>query len=251
MKDCATSQHQSQTLAEHLEAFVSPLLVRLDKRLDKRLVRTFLRALLAILTFRHSVYGLLLSELGGYITAPDKAPAGTKRLSNLLRSPDWSEQIIGRFLWRQACAFVAEQAQAEQTSLVIWDEGVVEKAESIALEGLCAVRSSQAARLKRIKPGYFNPPGGRPVFVPGMQWMTLLVVGLSGHPVVAAMRWWTTRGKFATQKRPTAVNLLRRCTHFWKREVIHIWDRGFANSPWLGQAFRFQVRFVVRWKIQQ
>ncbi len=65
------------------------------------------------------------------------------------------------------------------------------------------------------------------------------------------MQWWTTRGKFASQKRPTAVQLLHRCAYAWKQQVIHVWDRGFANGPWLGQAFRFQVRFVVRWKTQQ
>lgn len=46
---------------------------------------------------------------------------------------------------------------ADKTALVIWDESVIEKPESIALEGLGPVRSSKAARLKRIKPGYFNP----------------------------------------------------------------------------------------------
>jgi len=46
-----------------------------------------------------------------------------------------------------------------KTALVIWDESVIEKPESIALEGLGPVRSSKAARLKRIKPGYYNPPG--------------------------------------------------------------------------------------------
>jgi hypothetical protein len=146
---------------------------------------------------------------------------------------------------------VQDCVKQTQTALVIWDESVIEKAESIALEGLCAVRSSRAARLKRIKKGYYNPPGGRPIFVPGMQWMTLVVAGMSGAPVVAAMQWWTTRGKFASEKRPTAVQLLQRCAYAWKQQVIHVWDRGFANGPWLGQAFRFQVRFVVRWKTKQ
>ena len=69
----------------------------------------------------------------------------------------------------------------------IWDESVLEKPESIALEGLCLVRSSKAARLKRIKPGYCNPPGGPPVFVPGMQWLTVMVAGMTGPPTLAAM----------------------------------------------------------------
>lgn len=135
MSDCATNQHQSQELAKQLEVFVSPVLVTLDKRLDKRLVRTFLRTLLAILTFRHSQYGLLLSELGGYILSPDKAPAGTKRLSNLLRSSGWSGWIIGRFLWQRASEFIDNQAHEGEPALVLWDESVIEKPESIALEG--------------------------------------------------------------------------------------------------------------------
>ena len=64
---------------------------------------------------------------------------------------------------------MADIAQNGEDVLALWDESVVEKSESIKLEGLCAVRSSKAARLKRIKPGFFNPPGGRPIFVPGMQ----------------------------------------------------------------------------------
>jgi hypothetical protein len=60
---------------------------------------------------------------------------------------------------------------------------MLEKAESLSPEGLCPVRSSRAAQLKRIKSGYYNPPAGRPIFVPGMQWIGLLVSGLNGMPV--------------------------------------------------------------------
>lgn len=251
MSNCLSPKKQSQAIVTQLERFVAPLLAELDARLDKRLVRTFLRTLSAILTFRHSRYGLLLSELGGYITSPDKAPAGTKRLSNLLRSTRWGYRIVGQFLWERASVFVTDQSETGETTLVVWDESVVEKPESIALEGLCAVRSSTARRLKRIKPGYFNPPGGRPIFVPGMHWLTLLVMGMNGPPLVAAMQWWTPRGKFATKKRPTAEHLLQSCAIAWKQQVLHIWDRGFANGPWLACAFRQRVRFVVRWKTKQ
>ena len=41
----------------------------------------------AIVRLRHSRSGLLLSELGAHILSPAQVPAGTKRLSNLLRSP--------------------------------------------------------------------------------------------------------------------------------------------------------------------
>lgn len=44
-----------------------------------------------------------------------------------------------------------------------WDESVIEKPESLKAERLCAVRSSKACRLKRIKPGFYNLPTGRPV----------------------------------------------------------------------------------------
>ena len=65
MKHSAENQRKSQARATKLENFVRPLLSRLDAQIDKRLVRTFLLTLQAILTFRHSTNGLLLSELGG------------------------------------------------------------------------------------------------------------------------------------------------------------------------------------------
>ena len=155
MSNCRINQKQAQEVAEQLEGFVSGLLVKLDRQLDKRLVETVQRTLQAILTFRHSLHGLLLSELGGYILGPEQAPAGTKRLSNLLRSKKWSGQEIEDFLWQQATAVVNEQ----ETVYAGWDESEIEKAESLKAEGLCPVRSSVAARLKRVKPGYYNPPG--------------------------------------------------------------------------------------------
>jgi hypothetical protein len=55
--------------------------------MDARLVRILDQSLRAILQLRYRNLGLLLSELGAYITSPAHAPAGIKRLSNLLRSP--------------------------------------------------------------------------------------------------------------------------------------------------------------------
>ena len=251
MKHHDIDQELSQELGRQLASFVGPLLILLDEKLDKRLVGTFLRTLQAIVELRHNRYGLLLSELGGYILNPRQAPAGTKRLSNLLRSDKWQHWLVSRFLWQRANGYVQQLVQQGKTALLVWDESVIEKAESIALAGLGPVRSSKAARLKRIKPGYFNPPGGRPIFVPGMQWFSLMVVGMKGAPVVATMRWWTNRGKFARRRRPTAAGLLRRCATAWGQQVIHVWDRGYASSPWLKEAFRFKVRFIVRWKKKQ
>jgi len=159
----------AQQLSQQLTAFVKPLLVELDERLDVRLVQTFVQTLHVLLQFRHRNQGLLLSELGAYLASPDHAPAGTKRLSNLLHSPNWQAQQIERYVWQQADARLEQLEQEGEPGLLLWDESVLEKPESIALAGLCAVRSSKARRLKRIKPGYYNPPGGPPICVPGMR----------------------------------------------------------------------------------
>jgi len=176
------------------------LLAMLDENLDRRLVETFLGLVLVIVMHRNRAQGLLLSELGGYLKPAWQAPAGTKRISNLLRSKRWDANMVETYLWVQAQGRVEGLRDAGQPVLVIWDESVIEKPESLELEGLCAVRSSKAVRLKRIKPGYFNPPGGRPIFVPGYHWLQVLVAGMKGAPTVAAMAWWTSRGEEANDR---------------------------------------------------
>ncbi|GLV55871.1 hypothetical protein KDH_27150 [Dictyobacter sp. S3.2.2.5] len=73
----------AEGLYADLARFLTPLLIEIDTRIDKRLVRTMLQTVMVILTFRDRVNGLLLSEMGGYLETPDRAPAGTKRLSRL------------------------------------------------------------------------------------------------------------------------------------------------------------------------
>lgn len=124
---------------------------------------------------------------------------------------------------------------------------MLEKSESLQLEGLSPVRSTKAARLKRIKPGYFNPPGGRPIFVPGWHWLSLVLLGRQGPPVLATLRWWSTRGDKATKKRLVERDVMRVVSEKWGQEVIHVWDRGFAGTPWLALAFVHAARFVMRW----
>lgn len=237
----------ARDLAERLAGFLAPLVEQLDRRLDRRLVRTFLATVRLFLEIRHRACGLLLSELGGYLASPAHAPAGTKRLSNLLRSPRWSHRVIERFLWRQAVARLAELEAAGRDAVAVWDESVVEKPESTALEGLCPVRSAKAARLKRIKPGFYNPPGGPPVFVPGLHWLAVMVMGWGGPPTLAVMRWWTTRGRFARERRHVEGSVLRECARAWGRRVLHVFDRGFAGAPWLERTLAAEVRFVMRW----
>jgi hypothetical protein len=65
-------------------------------------VRTFQRTLELLVTVRQGRQSLLLSELGGYLLPPQQAPAGTKRLSNLWRSPKWQASRISDFLQDQA-----------------------------------------------------------------------------------------------------------------------------------------------------
>ena len=130
------SARVARDIGKKLEAFVKPLLVELDEQIDKRLVRTFLATLQAIVQFRDRAQGLLLSELGAYITSPKCAPAGTKRLSNLLRSKKWSYHLIERFLWRQADQRLGELEEAGEDALFVWDESVIEKSEGSSTESV-------------------------------------------------------------------------------------------------------------------
>ena len=241
------SARRADELSQHLQGFVAPLLQALDVRLDKRLVRTFFGTLEAMVRLRNRHLGLLLSELGGVLLSPQHAPAGTKRLSNLLRSRRWQASLIASFLWRGAERRVEELEQAGEPVLAVWDESCLEKPESIALEGLCAVRSTKAARLKHIRPGFYNPPGGRPVFVPGLHWLGVLVVGYQGPLTVAAMRWWSSRGIQASDARTQEKALLSDCVQAWGQRVLHLFDRGFAGSPWTCALLEQGARFVIRW----
>ena len=242
------ARQQAEVVADMCYRFVQPLLYSLYRKLDRRLVQTLLDLMLVIVIHRHRNHGLLLSELGGYLLNGEHAPAGTKRIHNLLRHPGWEAQAISDYLWEQADQAVQQRLSPQDEVYVIWDESVIEKSESLKPERLCAVRSSKARRLKRIKPGYYNPPGGRPIFVPGFNWLQVLVTGMRGAPALAHLRYWTTRGEAQTTKRQEEHQVLQQVAKRWGRMVIHIWDRGFAGAPWLGFALLYQVRFIVRWQ---
>lgn len=244
----ATTPALARTLSDRLQHFLAPLLQRLDSMLDVRLVRTFAATIEILLQNRYRASGLLLSELGALLLGPEHAPAGTKRLSNLLRSPRWSSHLLADFLWQQAERRFLDLVCHAHSVLLLWDESAWEKPESIALDGLCSVRSSKASRLKRIRRGYYTPPGGPPVFVPGMQWLGLLLLGYSGPPTLAAMRWWTTRGEQAEDKRQVQRQMLVECSRRFGAAVLHVFDRGYAGAPWLQALAAAEARFVVRWK---
>lgn len=243
----AEKQEKARVLEQQLVRLLWPVLVSLKQELDRRLVKTFLGLVMAIIMHRHRNSGLLLSELGGYLLGADHGRAGTKRISRLVHSEGWNAEVIENFLWQAGTQRVEELWAQTERPLVIWDESVLEKPESLQAERLCAVRSTKAARLKRIKPGFFNPPGGRPIFVPGFHWLKVLIVGRKGNPTLAHMRWWTTRGEQQSQKRTEESAVLSEIDRLWGKEVLHVWDRGFAGNPWLSQAFLHGARFVLRW----
>lgn len=242
------SRQQAEVLAGMCYQFTRPLLHSLYEKLDRRLVQTFLSLLMVIIIHRHRNHGLLLSELGGHLLGEEHAPAGTKRISNLLSHPGWNAKDIDHYLWEQADQAIEARLNPKDDIYVIWDESVIEKAESLKAERLCAVRSSRARRLTRIKPGYYNPPTGRPVFVPGLNWLQVLVTGMKGTPALAHIRFWTTRGDAKTTKHEEEHLLLRDLAQRWGKSVIHLWDRGFAGAPWLGLVTLYQIRFIVRWQ---
>ena len=86
------SEHVSQQMGQELEIFLTPLLIVLDRLLDKRLVRTFVQCCLAILRFRNSKQGLLLSELGSYLPTE---PGQSSRFLGTRSSQTCPDDIAG------------------------------------------------------------------------------------------------------------------------------------------------------------
>jgi hypothetical protein len=243
----AEKKQDSREMENKCWEFLQPLLEQMHRLVDRRIVKTLLDLVMVILMHRNRNNGLLLSELGDHLLGGERGPAGVKRIASLLHSVKWESLLILNYLWKCGDQKVKELLGQKEAAYVIWDESVLEKSESLQAEGLCAVRSTKAARLKRIKPGYFNPPTGRPIFVPGFNWLQILVTGMKGTPVLAHLCWWTTRGKNASQKRAEEGKILKTVLKLWGRKVIHIWDRGFAGSPWTTLALDHHLRFIPRW----
>jgi hypothetical protein len=238
----------AHVLRSHLIEFLRPFAEHLAAKLDIRLVQTALDLVQVILTHRDRALGLLLTELGGYLLSPAQAPAGAKRISNLIHAADWSSDDIGAILWQQADERVQALEIAGEQALLVWDGSVWEKPESQANADWCVVRSAKARRLSRRRKGMTIPHKGPPILVPGLHWDGLVVVGMQGSPTLAHIQWWTTRGERATTQRAVDQALLERSSTAWGRRVRHVWDRGYAGSGWIQAALAAQVRFVVRWK---
>lgn len=236
----------STTILRKAAYYLDPLDQQLDIQIDRRLVRTFFDLFIAILLFRHRESGLLLSELGAYICGPDHAPAGTKRISNLLRSQKWCAGLVDHFLFERTKKRIDQITQAGKRALLLWDDSRLEKPESWFSEGLCSVFSSKAKRLIRMKPGFYNPPTSR-VCVPGFKWSGVMLSALGEVPSVCQMSWWTTRGKFKEDPDNITFRLLKKIQAQLGR-LTHVFDRGYANSKMLEYLFLFEQDFIIRWK---
>ena len=240
-------QQASRFLLHQLDSFTRDIRQRLDSQIDSRLVRTFFDLMVIILMFRERRMGLLLSELGGYILGFNRAPAGTKRISNLLRSKKWSASIIDDFFFERTVERIAQLKAQGKRALLLWDDSRVEKHESWVAEGLCSVWSSKAKRLTRIRPGYYDPPKSR-ICVPGFKWTGVFLSHLGGVPSVCHMQWWTTRGKYKEDPDNIIWRLLRRIKDRIIEPVLHVLDRGYANEKMLRYLFHFKQDFIIRWK---
>mgnify|MGYP000147379235 CR=1 FL=1 len=221
----------------------------LKLKIDKRLRRTFFDLFITISMFRDRCMGLLLSELGGYICGFSKAPAGTKRISNLLRSKKWEAKVIDGFFFDRTKERIKKLQVKNIRPLFLWDDSRVEKSESRVCEGLCSVLSSKGKRLTRIRPGFYKPPVGR-ICVSGFKWTGVFLSHLGGIPSVCQMTWWTTKGKFKEDPDNIIWRLLTKIKENIGR-CVHVLDRGYANEKMLRYLFTHQQDCIIRWKQNQ
>ncbi len=242
----SNNTNSSTFILRQAQSYLRPVSERLDCQIDKRLVRTFYDLFISILIFRHTKVGLLLSELGAYICGPAHAPAGTKRISNLLRSKKWTHHLIDDYLFERTKQRVAEMQKYGLRPLLLWDDSRIEKPESWFIQGLCSVFSTTAQRMMKIKRGFYCPPMGR-VCVPGFKWTAVMLSCIGGVPSVCQMSWWTTRGKF----KEDGSNIMYRLLSLINKQLgrlTHVMDRGYANTKTLEWLFDFEQDFIIRWK---
>ena len=246
-QDKDLSNKGAQFLLRQSGKYLQDLERRLDEQIDSRLVRTFFNLFVVILTFRNRPMGLLLSELGGYICGFAHAPAGTKRISNLLRSRKWRATIIDDFLFQQSQTRVDQLQQQDKRPLAIWDDSRLEKPESWFAQGLCSVWSSKGKRLTKIKRGFYRPPASR-ICVPGFKWTAILISAIGEVPSVCMMSWWTTRGKFKEWGGNIIYRMLKQMHQKLGSVVLHVLDRGYANTTMIEWLLKFEQDFLIRWK---
>lgn len=240
-------QKSAEFLLSQSAKYLSPLEKSLSKEMDNRYVRTFFDLFIAILMFRNRSMNLLLTELGGWIAGFAHAPAGTKRISRLLRCKDWSHEKVMDFFFNRGKQRIEKLSKNDKTPLLLWDDSRIEKPESWFLGGLCSVMSSKSKRLTRIKTGYYNPPVKR-VCVPGFKWTGITLTALGEIPSVFQMEWWTTRGVHKEQGTNIIYRMLRKIDKHIGRMALHVFDRGYANANMIEWLTHFKQDFLIRWK---
>jgi hypothetical protein len=265
----SSSKALADTITAKCQIFLKPFLKQLDRSLDLRLVRTLANTVTAIVRHRQRSTALLLSELGTYLTDPQHAPAGTKRLANLVHSSHWQAQAVEDYLLEQGRHRIDSELphSPEGRMLCILDGSVAEKAESSQAEGLVPVISSKARRLERPRPkmgpGYYRGPPGKPIVVPGWHWVSVLLtrwakIADRSPLTLGAWHWYTKPRPESANSDPDIPSqsqfeanwsvLSRIVAAYGKERLLHVWDRWLGNGKWLGRVLEAQWHFVVRWK---
>lgn len=77
--------------------------------------------------------------------------------------------------------------------------------------------------------------------------MGLLLSGLETEASIFSMAWWSSKGKARMHPSILRENLLYQLAKCLPQDVVHVFDRGYAQRPWLGQLFAHQQSFILRW----
>jgi hypothetical protein len=80
-----------------------------------------------------------------------------------------------------------------------------------------------------------------------MNWLGVVLLGMSGKPQLLALRWWSNRGQYASDKATQVLKLVQKVKALGQR-VIHVFDQGFAGAPWLERFQQHQIQFILRWR---
>jgi hypothetical protein len=199
----------------------------LDAYLDRRVVGKLTATIASIVQTRSA---LTLAELGSAIGGPEHTEAGTQRLHRALHHQGWQSEVIEEVLWDQAEQSRKQMEQRGETPLCLWDSSVLEKPESVTLEGLGAVRSSRVRRLARSR-RVLALPVSHPEYR-GPLWLVVVRHGkgrepwylLTNEPVETAeqaweitfsyVRRWKIEESFRFQKTELLIESLR--LHDWE-----------------------------------
>ena len=113
-----TLKDKASKFIKHAVDYIGPLVNSLREKLDKRLTYTVFDSFIGMLQFRDRTNSLLLSELGAYVNGPEHAPAGTKRIINLLRDKNWAHKDVQDFLLEKTKEKLNEEGKEGDSSKI-------------------------------------------------------------------------------------------------------------------------------------